>query len=77
MGCEQPCVLLTLGPNHEPLWVRLYVHQIGEKWAAMLVADDAPPPEPGSLTGLAFFDDTPEEAEHAAKAYLGCAEAAN
>ena len=69
--------LLTVGPETEPLWVRLYVHQIGERWAAMLVADDAPPPEPGTLTGLAFFGETPEEAEHAAKAYLGCSEPEN
>ena len=69
--------LLTLSPDHEPLWVSLYVQQIGERWAAMLVADDAPPPEPGSLTGQAFFGDTPEEAEQAAKVYLGCAEPAN
>ena len=69
--------LLTVSSDHEPLWVRLYIHQVGDRWAAMLVADDAPPPEPGSLTGLAFFGDTREEAEHAAKAYLGCAEPAN
>jgi len=69
--------LLTLSPAHEPLWVRLYVHPIGDQWAAMIVADDAPPPEPGALTGQAFFGDTPEEAEQAAKAYLGCAEPAN
>jgi hypothetical protein len=69
--------LLTLSPDNELLWVRVYVHQIGDKWAAMLVAEDAPLPEPGSLTGLAFFGDTLEEAEQAAKAYLGCAEAAN
>jgi hypothetical protein len=43
----------------------------------MLVADDALPPEPGSLTGQASFGDTPEEAEQAAKVYLGCAEPAN
>ena len=69
--------LLTLSPDHEPLWVRLYIHQIGDKWAAMIVADDAPSPEPGPLTGQAFFGDTPEEAEQMAKAYLGCAEPAN
>ena len=69
--------LLTLSPDNEPLWVHLYVHQIGEKRAAMLLADGAPPPEPGSLTGQAFFGETPEEAERAAKAYMGCAELAN
>jgi len=31
----------------------------------MIVADDAPAPELGSLTGLAFFGTTPEEAEQA------------
>ena len=61
---------LTLSPNHEPVWIRLYVHPIGEKWVAMFVADDAPPPEPGSLTGQAFFGATPVEAEHAAKTYV-------
>ena len=69
--------LLTLSPDNEPLWVWLYVHQIGEHGAAMLLADDAPPPEPWTLTGQAFFGAPPEEAEHAAKAYLGCAEPVN
>ncbi len=63
--------LLTLSPDYEPLWVRLYVHQIGEKWAAMLLADEEPPPDPGTVKGLAFFGATPEDAERAAKAYLG------
>jgi len=63
--------LLTLSPDNEPLWVRLYVHQIGEKWAAMIVDDGAAPPEPGTLKGLAFFGATPDEAEQAAKVYLG------
>ena len=69
--------LLTLSPDNVPLWVRLYVHQVGEKWAAMIVDDDAAPPGPGSLTGQAFFGESPEEAEQAAKAYLGCAEPGN
>jgi len=69
--------LLTLGPAHEPLWVRLYTHQIGEKWAAMIVDDGAAPPEPGAVKGLAFYGATPEEAEQAAKAYLGCGEPTN
>jgi len=43
----------------------------------MIVADDAPRPEPESLTGLAFLGNTAEEAERAAKAYLGCAEPVN
>ncbi len=68
---------LTLSPDNEPLWVCLYVHQIGDRWAAMILSDDAPQPEPGTLAGLAFFGATPEEAEQAAKAYLGCAEPVN
>ena len=68
---------LVQGPEGEPFWVRLYVHPIGDRGVAMLVADDTLLPEPGSLTGLAFFGETPEEAEQAAKAYLGCAEPAN
>jgi hypothetical protein len=72
-----PRRLLTLGLDNEPLWVRLYVHQIGETWAAMIVADDAPAPGPGELKGMAFFAATAEEAERAAKAYLGCSEPGN
>jgi hypothetical protein len=30
---------LTLSPDHEPLWDRLYAEQIRERWAAMLLAD--------------------------------------
>ena len=69
--------LLTVSPDHEPLWVRLYVHPIGDKRAAMLLADEEPPPEPGALKGLAFFGATPEEAEQAAKVNLGSAEPMN
>ena len=69
--------LLTLSPDHDPLWVRLYVRPIGDRWATMLLADEESPPEPGTLKGLAFFGATPEVAEHAAKEYLGCGEPAN
>ena len=69
--------LLTLSPDHEPLWVRLYVEQIGERWAVMLLVEEEPPPKPGGLTGLAFFGVTPEEAEQAATVSLGCAEPMN
>jgi hypothetical protein len=31
--------LLTLGPDNEPSWVRLYTRQMGNTWAAMIVAD--------------------------------------
>ncbi len=40
MHCRR---LLTLGPDNEPLWVRLYVHRIEDRWAAEQVGDDAPP----------------------------------
>jgi hypothetical protein len=36
--------LLTLGPDNEPLWARLYVNSVGEHWAAMRVGDAVPPP---------------------------------
>ena len=64
-------LLLTLTPDHELLYVRLHIHQIGDRWAAVLLADEEPPPEAGVLKGLAFFGATPEEAEHAAELYLG------
>ena len=66
-----------LDPAHAPRWVRLYIDQVGARWAARLLADEAPPPEPGVLKGLSFFGATPEVAEHAAKVYLGRAEPAN
>ena len=69
--------LLTLGPDNDPLWVCLYVHPVGDQWAAMIVDDDAPPPDAGTLAGLTFFGATPEEAERLAKAYLGLSEPTN
>ena len=62
--------LLTLGPDDEPLWVRLYVQPLGDQWAAMIVADGVLPPEPEALKGTVFFGTTAEEAEALAKAYL-------
>jgi len=38
--------LLTLGPDHETLWVRLYVQPYADYLAAMLVGDAVPPPDP-------------------------------
>ena len=67
----------SLSSESEPLCLRLYVHRIGVRWAAILLAHEEPPPEPGALKGLAFFGATPEKAEQAAKAYLGCAEPSN
>lgn len=69
--------LLTLSPSDEPLWVKVYVRQIGEKWAAMIVADNETPPLPEQLKGLALFGDTPEEAEQQALDYLGMGAARN
>ena len=69
--------LLTVGPDDEPLWVRLYVHRLGDRWAALLVGEDVAPSEPGTVTGLTFFGVMPEGAEREAKAYLGLSEPAN
>ena len=43
----------------------------------MIVADEALPPGPGELKGLGFFAPTADEAEWAAKAYLGWSEPGN
>ncbi len=69
--------LLTLGPDNEPLWVRVYVQQIGDSWAAMIMGDDVSAPGPGELKGVAFFGDTLEEAEGEALEYLGQSEPAS
>ena len=67
--------LLTLGPSEEALWVKVYVHPIGERWVAMILRDDAPPPGGEELRGIALFGDTPTQAEQEALEYLGmCAE---
>ena len=69
--------LLTLGPDIESLWFRLYVHPYGNHWAAMLVGVDVPPPDPGTRIGLTFFGATREDAEREAKAYLGLSDPVN
>ena len=63
--------LLTLGPDDEPLWVRLYLQPLGDQWAAMIVADSVAPPNPGELKGTGFYADTPAEAKETALRYLG------
>jgi hypothetical protein len=63
--------LLTQGGNDEPLWVKLYVTQRGDKWAAMICADEEAAPQPDQLKGLAFFGDTAEEAEQQALTSVG------
>ncbi len=69
--------VFTFRPANEPPCVRLYVYQVGKRWAAMLLADEKPPREPGAVKGLAFFGATPTQGEQAAKAYLGHAEPVN
>jgi hypothetical protein len=46
-GAMQPRRFLTLGPDNEPMQIRLYVQPIGERWAAMIVGDTSPPPRAG------------------------------
>lgn len=69
--------VLTVSPDHEPLWVRLCVQPIGERWAAMVLADTSPPPGPDEVRGQGFFGDTAEEAKAQAEAYLGRCEPVN
>ena len=44
--------LLKVGPDNELLWVRLYVHPYGERWAAMLVSDNVRPPRSPHANGV-------------------------
>ena len=53
------------------MWVRLYVYPVAERWAAAILADSDPLPEPDSLRGMAFFGESPEEAERLDLDYLG------
>lgn len=66
--------LLTLGPDHEPLWVQLYVSPVGDQWRAVIVADGVPQPGSDEVKGIGFYADTPKEAERLARAYLETAE---
>lgn len=61
----------TLNGDNEPMWVRLYVLPIGERWAATNLADTAEPAAPGELKGLSFFGDSPAEVERLALDYFG------
>ena len=63
--------LHIMGPSDEPMWVRLYILPIGERWAATILADTADPPAPSDLKGMAFFGDTPADVERLALDYLG------
>lgn len=62
---------LTFDPDDEPMWVRLYVLPIDERWVAAILADTAEPPALGELRGRSFFGDTPAEAERLALDDLG------
>ncbi len=66
--------LLTVSPDTDPLWIRLYVQPYADQWAATRVGDEVLPPGLGSVTGLTFFGATPEHAEREATADLGMAE---
>ncbi len=57
---------LTLNGDNEPMWVRLNVLPMGERWAATILADTAEPPALDELKGLSFFGDTPAEVERLA-----------
>ena len=45
----------------------LCIQPIGDSWVAMSLAAEVLLPEPGELNGLAFFRETPEEAEQKAR----------
>jgi hypothetical protein len=62
---------VTLGPDNDPRWVRVYVRQVGGHWAAMIVPEAAEPPRPGEVKGLGFFAETAAEAKESALRYLG------
>jgi hypothetical protein len=62
---------LPLDPDNEPMWVRLYVLPIGDRWAATILADTADPLASVELRGMSFFGDTPADVERLALDYLG------
>lgn len=62
--------IFALGPRAEPVPVNLLVQPLGQAWAAMILATDAPLPDPGRLRGISFLGDTPDEAEGLALDYL-------
>ena len=66
-----PRRFLTLGPDNDPRWMRLYVYPVGDRWAAVIVADTVEPPRPGEGKGLRCFGDTAAEAKEVALRYLG------
>jgi hypothetical protein len=63
--------ILTLGLNGLPVWVRLYLAEFGARWAAIVQPDGDPPPAAGAIRLVSLFGATREEAEKAARGYLG------
>ena len=52
---RRPTRLLILGPDNEPLWVRLYVYPVGDRWAAVIVADTVGASGPGRGESVAVL----------------------
>ena len=63
--------LLTVGPGNEAQRVRVYVRQIGDRWAAIICSDEEAPPQPDQLKRIDFFGETAERTERQALDYLG------
>ena len=60
-----------LGPDCEGVPVGLCIQPGGNSWVARGLATEVLLPEPGELSGLAFFVETPEEAEQKDREQLG------
>jgi len=60
-----------LGPDCRVVPVGLCIQPVGDSWAAMGLVAEVLLSEPGELSGLAFFVETPEEAEQKAREQLG------
>ncbi len=69
--------LVTLSPDNKPLHMRVYVRQIDDSWAAMVVGNDLLAPRPGERKGAGFLAATPKEAEREALEYYSQSELAN
>ncbi len=61
----------------ESEWLQVYVAPIGNRFAAMILAEEEMRPAPGQLKGLAFFGDTTIAAETQALHYLGAVDPHN
>jgi hypothetical protein len=63
--------ILIQGPSDEAQWVKIYIRQYEDRWAAIICSDDEAPPQSDQLKGITFFADTAEAAEQQALDYLG------